>query len=186
MVTITREPGGTPLAERLRILVLNEPMDAMTEALLVFAARRDHLKQVIVPALARGEVILCDRFTDSTFAYQGGGRGFDWQVLSVLEQWVQGNSLVRQASEPVQLLQPELTIWFDLPARVAAHRLAGARIPDKFESQPIAFFEHVAAGYAKRLEGDPSRFVRIDSDQAPETVWRDVVRAMQDKGLLPW
>lgn len=182
---VTREPGGTPLAERLRTLVLNEPMDAMTEALLVFAARRDHLQQVIVPALARGEVILCDRFTDSTFAYQGGGRGFDWQVLSVLEQWVQGTSLLSQKSEPAPVLQPELTIWFDLPAQVAAERLAGARIPDKFESQPVTFFEHVAAGYAKRMESDPSRFVRVDSDQAPETVWLDVVRAMQDKGLLP-
>jgi dTMP kinase len=161
-------------------------MDAMTEALLVFAARRDHLQHVIVPALAHGDVILCDRFTDSTFAYQGGGRGFDWQVLSVLEQWVQGTSLVRPASEPAPVLQPQLTIWFDLPAQVAADRLAGARIPDKFESQPVAFFEHVAAGYAKRLESDPSRFVRIDSGQAPEAVWLDVVRAMQDKGFLPW
>ena len=186
VVTITREPGGTPLAERLRTLVLNEPMDAMTEALLVFAARRDHLQNVILPALGRGEVILCDRFTDSTFAYQGGGRGFDWQVLSVLEEWVQGTSLVGEKSEPVQVLQPELTIWFDLPAQVAADRLVGVRIPDKFESQPVAFFEHVAAGYAKRMQAYPSRFARIDSDQAPEFVWRDVVHATQDKGLLPW
>ena len=129
VVSITREPGGTPLAERLRTLVLNEPMDAMTEALLVFAARRDHVQNVIWPALGRGEVILCDRFTDSTFAYQGGGRGFDWQVLSGLEQWVQGNSSVSQGSEAIQVLQPELTIWFDLPAQVAAHRLARAPIP---------------------------------------------------------
>jgi len=186
VVSITREPGGTPLAERLRTLVLNEPMDAMTEALLVFAARRDHVQNVIWPALGRGEVILCDRFTDSTFAYQGGGRGFDWQVLSVLEQWVQGTSVVSLGGEAIQVLQPELTIWFDLPAQVAAGRLVGARIPDKFESQPVAFFEQVAAGYAKRLEADPSRFVRIDSDQAPEVVWRDVVHAMQNKGLLPW
>ena len=144
------------------------------------------MQQVIRPALGRGEVILCDRFTDSTFAYQGGGRGFDWQVLSVLEQWVQGTSLLSPKSKPIQVLQPELTIWFDLPPQVAADRLAGARIPDKFESQPVAFFEQVAAGYAKRLEADRSRFVRIDSDQAPEIVWRDVVHAIQDRGLLPW
>ncbi len=184
-VTITREPGGTPLAERLRTLVLNEPMDAMTEALLVFAARRDHLQQVIVPALARGDVVLCDRFSDSTFAYQGGGRGFDWQVLLVLEQWVQGTALAGQASAPARVLQPHLTIWFDLPAQVAAQRLAGARLPDKFESQPLAFFEYVAAGYAQRVASDPSRFARINSDQSPEAVWLEVVRATQDKGFLP-
>ena len=86
---LTREPGGTPLAEKLRALALNEPMDPLTEALLMFAARRDHLLQVIEPALARGDVVLCDRFTDATFAYQGGGRGFDWQVLAQLERWVQ-------------------------------------------------------------------------------------------------
>lgn len=185
-VTITREPGGTPLAERLRALVLNDSMDTMTEALLVFAARRDHLQQVIVPALLRGDVVLCDRFTDSTFAYQGGGRGFDWQVLSVLEQWVQSISLDKHLTEPVRVLQPDLTIWFDLPAQVAAQRLAGARIPDKFESQPVAFFEHVAAAYARRMESDPSRFARINSNQAAETVWLDVVRVAQDKGFLPW
>jgi dTMP kinase len=111
-VTLSREPGGTPLAERLRQIVLNEPMDAMTEALLVFAARRDHIVQVIAPALARGDVVLCDRFTDATFAYQGGGRGFDWLVLAQLERWVQGTPL----------LQPDLTIWFDLPPAVAAQR----------------------------------------------------------------
>lgn len=173
MVTITREPGGTPLAEQLRAMVLNQPMDAMTEALLVFAARRDHLQQVILPALERGEVILCDRFTDSTFAYQGGGRGFDWGILSTLEQWVQGS------------LQPHLTVWFDLPPQVAAHRLAGARVPDKFESQPLAFFEQVAAGYAQRLQADPQRFARIDSDQTPDAVWRQVMHAVQSKGHLP-
>src|SRR5215207_7849981 len=88
-VTVTREPGGTPLAEKLRLLALNEAMDPLTEALLMFAARRDHLLEVIEPALARGEVVLCDRFTDATFAYQGGGRGFDWKVLAELERWVQ-------------------------------------------------------------------------------------------------
>jgi dTMP kinase len=175
-VTLSREPGGTPLAERLRTLVLNEPMDAMTEALLVFAARRDHIVQVIRPALARGDVVLCDRFTDATFAYQGGGRSFDWGVLSALEQWVQGGET---------LLQPQLTIWFDLPPAVAAMRLAGARVPDKFEAQPQAFFESVAAGYARRCAEDAARFARIDADQTPESVWRDVLVAVRQKGFLP-
>jgi dTMP kinase len=173
VVTLTREPGGTPLAEQLRQMVLNDPMDAMTEALLVFAARRDHLQKVILPALARGEVLLCDRFTDATFAYQGAGRGFDWQTLLVLEAWVQG------------ALQPHLTIWFDLPARVAAQRLSNARMPDRFESQPLAFFEQVAGGYASRLASDPGRFARIDADQEPHAVGRDVLQAVRAKGFLP-
>lgn len=176
VVALTREPGGTPLAERLRSLVLNDAMDPMTEALLVFAARRDHIVQVIRPALARGEVVLCDRFTDATFAYQGGGRGFDWDVLSTLEQWVQGGE---------NLLQPGLTIWFDLPPAVAAARLATARVPDKFESQPQAFFEQVAAGYGQRCAADAARFARIDADQTPEQVWADVLSAVRQKGLLP-
>jgi dTMP kinase len=178
VVTLSREPGGTPLAEKLRGLVLNEPMDAMTEALLVFAARRDHIQQVILPALARGEVVLCDRFTDATFAYQGGGRGFDLQTLGLLEQWVQGTG-------EGALLQPQLTIWFDLSPSVAAQRLASARVPDKFESQPQAFFEKVAQGYAQRLGADPQRFARINADQTPDAVWRDVAQAVKGKGLLP-
>src|SRR5665647_3658088 len=109
-VTLTREPGGTPLAEKLRAMVLNDTMDAMTEALLVFAARRDHLQQLIEPALARGEVVLCDRFTDATFAYQGGGRGFDLKILSFLERSVQ----TVQALETDLIRQPDLTVWFDL------------------------------------------------------------------------
>jgi dTMP kinase len=155
-------------------MVLNEPMDAMTEALLVFAARRDHIGQVIAPALARGEVVLCDRFTDATFAYQGGGRGFDWNVLEQLERWVQGSPL----------LQPDLTVWFDLPPAVAAQRLAGARVPDKFEAQPQAFFEQVASGYAKRWGADNARFARVEADQLPDQVWGDVLRAVQAKGWL--
>jgi len=175
-VTLSREPGGTPLAESLRNMVLNDPMDAMTEALLVFAARRDHIVQVIRPALARGEVVLCDRFTDATFAYQGGGRGFDWHVLSTLEQWVQGGDT---------LLQPDMTIWFDLPPAVAAARLASARVPDKFEAQPSAFFEQVAAAYARRYIADTPRFARIDANRTPEEVWNQVLEAVRQKGLLP-
>ena len=172
VVTLTREPGGTPLAEKFRELALHETMDPLTEALLMFAARREHLIQVIEPALARGEVVLCDRFTDATFAYQGGGRGFDWQVLKNLEQMVQ--------KVPATLLrQPDLTVWFDLPPVVAAERLNKARVPDKFESQPQYFFEAVREGYAKRMQETPSRFAQIAADQARELVWLDVLKAVE-------
>ena len=123
-VTLTREPGGTPLAETLREMVLHQPMDALTEALLIFAARRDHIQQVITPALARGDVVLCDRFTDATFAYQGHGRGFDLEVLNQLERWVQHQTAA-------DLLQPDLTLWFSLDPAIAAQRLADARVPDQ-------------------------------------------------------
>lgn len=177
-VALTREPGGTPLAEKLRELVLNDPMDPLCEALLMFAARRDHLQQVIEPALQRGEVVLCDRFTDATFAYQGGGRGFDLGVLRQLERWVQS----QPGSE--QLRQPDLTVWFDLPPAVAAQRLAAARAPDRFESQPQAFFERVAAGYAARLGEAPGRFARIASDRPKDLVWQQVRQAVEQRGWL--
>ncbi len=179
-VTLTREPGGTPLAEKLRAMVLNDPMDAMTEALLVFAARRDHLQQVIEPALARGEVVLCDRFTDATFAYQGEGRGFDIKTLSYLELLVQ----TVKGLEADFVRQPALTVWFDLAPDVAAERLAGARVPDKFEAQPVTFFARVQAGYQARFDADPQRFARIAADQSREAVWRDVLTAVRQKGWL--
>ena len=172
-VVLTREPGGTPLSEKLRELVLHEPMDALTEALLMFAARREHLVQVIEPALARGDVVLCDRFTDATFAYQGGGRGFDWQVLAELERMV-------QAMPDGRLRQPELTVWFDLDPQIAAQRLASARVPDKFESQPADFFGAVRAGYAKRQAEMPDRFARIDAAQTKEAVGIDVSRVVNE------
>jgi dTMP kinase len=171
-VVLTREPGGTPLAEALRGQFLQQPMDALTEALLVFAGRRDHLRAVIRPALARGAVVLCDRFTDATFAYQGSGRGFDLAVLAQLERWVQsdegGNTL----------LQPDLTLWFDLPAKVAAQRRAAARAADRLEQEDLAFFDRVRAGYARRAAADPQRIVRIDADQPREAVWAAVARAV--------
>lgn len=167
----TREPGGTALAEQLRELVLHQSMDALTEALLIFAARRDHLQQVIEPALARGATVLCDRFTDATFAYQGGGRGFDLQVLAQLETWVQ------------QGRQPDLTLWFDLPPEVAARRLAGSRVPDRFEQQPAEFFRRVAQGYAARAQAQPGRFARIDADADLEAVARQLAAALQERGL---
>lgn len=172
VVTLTREPGGTPLAEKFRELALHEAMDPLTEALVMFAARREHLLQVIEPALARGEVVLCDRFTDATFAYQGGGRGFDWNVLKNLEQMV-------QKVPATQLRQPDLTIWFDLPPAVAAERLSTARLPDKFESQPQSFFQAVRNGYAKRMQEAPTRFAQIAADQSREAVWADVLMAIE-------
>lgn len=176
-VTLSREPGGTPLAEKLRTLVLNDDMDPLCEALLMFAARRDHLQQVIEPALARGDVVLCDRFTDATFAYQGHGRGFDLSVLRTLEQWVQNTGQ--------GLRQPDLTLWFDLPPAVAAARLATARSPDRFESESQAFFERVAGGYAARLQADPQRFARIAADQTPEQVALEVRAALVGRAWLP-
>lgn len=181
VVSITREPGGTALAEKLRLLVLSDPMDAMTEALLVFAARRDHLQQVIEPALARGNVVLCDRFTDATFAYQGAGRGFDLSLLSLLEQMVQTTAV----KENTFIRQPDLTIWFDLPAEVAAQRLTGARTPDKFEAQPLEFFKRVADGYLQRMRVNPGRFARIDANGTRDAVWLQVLSALQGRGWLP-
>ncbi|MBN8508217.1 MAG: dTMP kinase [Burkholderiales bacterium] len=165
-VVLTREPGGSVLAERLRELLLHEPMDALTEALLVFAARRDHLQRSIEPALARGAVVICDRFTDATFAYQGGGRGLDQRVLVRLEAWVQ------------QGRQPDLTFWFDLPPAVAAERRAASRAPDRFEREDEAFFARVRQAYAQRAAAAPQRFVRIDA-----TGTRDAVRAAVEAAL---
>ncbi len=203
-VVLTREPGGTPLSEKLRELVLHEAMDPLTEALLMFAARREHLVQVIEPALARGDVVLCDRFTDATFAYQGGGRGFDWQVLAELERMVQQRPVddattghagqaghtpeanqtpharhTREGGYP-SLRQPDLTVWFDLDPLIAAERLASARVPDKFESQPADFFAAVRAGYARRQAEMPGRFARIDAAQSIDKVGADVSRVVSD------
>jgi dTMP kinase len=177
-VTLTREPGGTPLAEQLRALVLAEKMDALTEALLVFAARRDHLRTVIEPALARGEAVLCDRYTDASYAYQGGGRGLDIEVLATLERWVQA------MPDTPKLRQPDLTLWFDLAPEQAAERLAGARAPDKFEAEPVAFFRRVAEAYARRAAQDPQRFARLDAAQSREAVWAEVLTAVRRKGWL--
>jgi dTMP kinase len=180
-VVVTREPGGTPLAEKLRALVLNDAMDPLTESLLIFAGRRDHLKQVIEPALARGDVVLCDRFTDATFAYQGGGRGFDLGVLGTLEEWVQARAAGAGTSA---LRQPDVTVWFDLAPEIAADRLAGARVPDRFESQPVEFFRQVAEGYARRAKEAPGRFLRIDAAQDKHKVWQQVTSAFVRRGLL--
>jgi dTMP kinase len=167
---VTREPGGTELAEQLRSLILHEAMDPLTEALLVFAARRDHLQRVIEPALSRGSTVLCDRFTDATFAYQGGGRGFDLGVLAALEGWVQHGR------------QPDLTLWFDLPPATAAERRAAVRAPDRFERQDGAFFERVRAGYARRCAEAPARFVRLDASAGRAAVWAQIEATLAERG----
>ena len=163
----TREPGGTALAERLREVILHATMDALTEALLVFAARRDHLQAVIVPALARGDTVLCDRFTDATFAYQGAGRGVSMTLLADLERAVQG------------VLQPDLTLWFDLPAALAAERRAQARSADRFEAQDLEFFTRVRGGYEARAAAAPQRFARIDAALDRDAVTRQIERVLE-------
>ena len=140
-------------------------MDPLTEALLVFAARRDHLRAVIEPALARGAVVLCDRFTDATFAYQGAGRGFDAAVLAQLETWVQEGR------------QPDLTLWFDVAPAEAARRRAAVRSADRLEREDEAFFTRVRDGYARRAQAAPARFVRMDAAQT-----REAVRARRARG----
>lgn len=170
-VVSTREPGGTRLGESLRELLLHEPMNLETEALLMFAARREHVAQVIEPALARGAWVVCDRFSDATFAYQGGGRGLDVCKIAQLEQWVHGD------------LQPDLTLVFDLAPEVAAGRLARAgNAPDKFEREQAGFFARVRAAYHARAANDPNRVRLIDADRPPEAI-RDDVEAMV-RGLL--
>lgn len=186
VVTVTREPGGTPLAEQLRDLVLNAPMDGLTEALLVFAARRDHVCQVIGPALARGEVVLCDRFSDSSFAYQGGGQGLAWAVLTQLEAWVQDDRTTAgsHGDNVETLLQPDLTLWFDLAPAEAALRLAQARAPDRFEAQGEDFFARVRKAYTHRALAAPQRFARIDADAPRDAVWQQVSDAVRTRGWL--
>ncbi len=153
-VVMTREPGGTKLGEALRDILLHQPMDLETEALLMFAARREHLAEVIEPALARGDWVLSDRFTDATFAYQGGGRGLPRDKLEALERWVQGG------------FQPDLTVLFDIPADTASERRSAAREPDRFESESEAFFNRTRAEYLRRVEEAPYRFAVIDSTQS--------------------
>ena len=169
-VVCTREPGGTPLAEKLREIVLHDPMDTLSESLLVFAARRDHLRGVIEPALARGDTVLCDRFTDATFAYQGGGGGADRQVLEQLERWVQDG------------LQPDLTVWFDLDPSMAAQRRAQARAADRFEQRDFDYFARVRAAYAERCAADAARFARLDAALPREQVAQQLDAVLRARG----
>jgi len=158
-VVQTREPGGTPLGEKLRELLLHEPMHLETEAMLMFAARREHLAALIEPALAAGKWVVSDRFTDATYAYQVGGRGLDEARFAALEQWVHPR------------LQPDLTLIFDLDPAVAARRLAGTgNAPDRFEREKTDFFERVRAAYLRRAAADPGRVRVIDASQTPDEI----------------
>lgn len=168
-VVVTREPGGTELGEQLRSLLLNAPMNIETEALLMFAARREHIAQVIEPALTAGKVVISDRFTDASFAYQGGGRGLSLNKLNDLERWVQGQP-------DGTLLEPNLTILFDLPGEVAEERRSKARAPDKFEKLDLNFFEKVRQEYLRRAKENPNRFHLVDATQTPETIWDGLER----------
>jgi len=163
-VVMTREPGGTPLGEQLRALLLDAPMHLETEALLMFAARREHIAQVIEPALKAGKIVISDRFTDASFAYQGGGRGLSLDKLNALERLVQGRT-------DGSLLQPNLTILFDLPGEVAEARRSKVRAPDKFEKMDLDFFEKVRQEYLRRAKADPKRFHLVDATQTPEAIW---------------
>ncbi len=155
-LTLTREPGGTVLGEKLRELLLatEGQIHPETEALLMFAARRQHLEEVIYPALARGDCVLCDRFTDASFAYQGGGRGVEKRKLATLEAWVHPE------------LQPDLTVLFDVSAEVGQARVGRIKSPDRFERENSAFFVRVREAYLERLKESPRRFVRLDSTRA--------------------
>jgi len=153
-VIVSREPGGTPLGEKLRELLLHESMHLETEALLMFASRRENLAQVIEPALARGEWVICDRFTDSSFAYQGGGRKLDLRKLETLEAWVHPDR------------QPDLTLLFDVPLEVARARLNATRSQDKFEREQATFFAATRTEYLRRARQFPARFRVIDSTRS--------------------
>ena len=157
-VLVTREPGGTGLGERLRDILLSQSMRGETEALLMFAARLEHIEQVIKPALQQGTWVISDRFSDASFAYQGGGRGVSMEKLEQLERWVH------------ETLQPDLTLLFDLPVEVARQRLSGGAAPDRFEQEKSDFFERVRQAYLERQKRHSARFTLIDATQTPAQV----------------
>lgn len=160
-VVVTREPGGTPLGESLRALLLSQPMNVETETLLMFAARREHIAKVIAPALAAGRWVLSDRFTDATYAYQGAGRGMPADKIAALERWVQEG------------LQPDLTLVFDVPVEIARQRLAQSPA-DRFEREGAGFFERIRAGYLKRAAADSPRVRVINSEKPLADVKKEV------------
>lgn len=163
-VVSTREPGGTALGERLRELLLHEEMHVETEALLMFAARKEHLEQVILPALHQGHYVLSDRFTDASYAYQVGAKGLTYEKMALLEHWVQGD------------FQPDHTILFDVPVEVSIQRLANARTPDKFERESADFFHKIRETYLLRARQFPLRFSVVNADQALDKVKVDVYK----------
>lgn len=159
---VTREPGGTPLGEQLREILLNQPMHAETEALLMFAARHEHVEQVIRPALQRGTWVISDRFSDASFAYQGGGRAVPLAKLEQLEQWVHGD------------LQPDLTLLFDIPIEVARQRLSNNASLDRFEQERGDFFERVRQAYLARAAKSPQRFAVIRAEKTMTEVQQEL------------
>ena len=167
-VVCTREPGGTPLAEQLRAILLHQAMHAETETLLMFAARREHIDQVIAPAIARGDCVISDRFTDATYAYQAGAKEVSIAKINVLETWVQGD------------LQPDMTLLFDVPVAVSLERLALARTPDKFEREGADFFEKLRNAYLARAKQDPARFRIINGNQALAAVKEEVKVSIEE------
>ena len=164
-VIVTREPGGTPLGEQLRDIVLNQPMSIGTEAMLMFASRLEHVEQVIAPALHSGKWVISDRFSDASFAYQGAGRGMDWEKLRQLESWVP--------------MQPDLTLFFDVPIEVARQRLANNVSLDRFEQEQGEFFERVRSGYHRRVAEQPQRFVVIDAARTLEAVQQQLATIIE-------
>ncbi|WP_269533808.1 dTMP kinase [Chitinimonas sp. BJYL2] len=172
---VTREPGGTPLGEKLRELLLHDAMDLETEALLMFAARREHLVQVIEPALAAGRWVVCDRFTDATYAYQVGGRGLPVDKFRSLEQWVQGRGET--------LIEPDLTLLFDVPLAVSRARLADARSPDRFEREADAFFERVRNAYHDRAAEAQGRIRIVDASRDIEVIQHELAAIFTERGV---
>lgn len=170
---VTREPGGTPLGEKLRELLLNEPMHLETEALLMFAARREHIARVIEPALARGEWVISDRFSDASFAYQGGGRGLSIDKLEELEHWVQGRGSA--------MLQPDLTLLFDVPLAVSQARLANGRELDRFEREASDFHERVRTAYLARAAASSGRIQVLDSTRTLEVIRQDLAQLLEPR-----
>ncbi len=170
-LVMTREPGGTELGEAIRELLLGHKHDGMSddcELLLMFAARAEHLNRVIKPALEQGNWVVCDRFTDATYAYQGGGRGISMQRIEALENWVQGE------------LRPDLTLFLDIPVDVGLKRAGDRSAPDRFERQQIDFFERVRACYLERARSDVARYRIIDAGQSLEDVQRDIARVLAE------
>lgn len=159
-IVVTREPGGTETGEALRELLLDreQHLHRDTEALLMFAARREHLDKVILPALQKGSWVLCDRFTDATYAYQSGGSGLSWERIAALEAWVQDS------------LQPDLTLFFDVTPELGRARSGRIKEPDRFEQEQAAFFERVRAGYLRRMNEQPQRIIRIEADRDVQSI----------------
>lgn len=168
-VYLTREPGGTPLGESIREWVLHQPVHALTEVLMMFAARAEHLDRVIRPALAAGQVVLCDRFTDATLAYQGGGRGFDMGFLRSLAKQVEAGT------------RPALTVLFDVPPEIGRIRLLGLKSPDRFESEQQAFFIRVRQAYLDLVREDPDRFMVLDASQPLDQVTEELLRMFEER-----